>query len=164
VIAKNEVWHQIILKNTTGYPWTTGPAMLLEAGLPLGQDLMTFTPRDTEVMIPVTQAVSVRGTVKEVELARTHGARKIRSTTYTRVRNRATFKVVNNSGRKVHLVIKAKMQGRATSANRKGKIEHLGLRPGQGILNLQSQVTWEMDLAPGASREVRAVYHYYQTE
>lgn len=54
-----------MLTNTTRLSWTTGPAMLMQKGRPLGQDLLTYTPPKREVMVPLTEAVSVRGTVFE---------------------------------------------------------------------------------------------------
>lgn len=51
--------------------------MIFDKGLPVGQDMMTFTPSGREVMVPLTAAVSVRGSVHQKEIERKHGAHKL---------------------------------------------------------------------------------------
>ena len=166
-LTTNKVWHQVVLVNKAGRPWTTGPAMLLQDGLPVGQDMLTFTPAGREVMVPLTAAVSVRGTVDEKELSRSHGARKIRSRSYTRVKNQATFQVVNSLKVPVKLVVQAEVSGRATEASDGGSLELLGLGSGdaeQNLLNQRSEVSWTMTLRPGETKRVQAAYHFYLRE
>lgn len=166
-LTTNKVWHQVVLKNRSGRPWTTGPALMLAAGLPVGQDMLTFTPPGREVMVPLTAAVSVRGTVDEQELGRTHAARKIRSRSYTRVRNRAVFKVVNSLKTKVELVIQAQVSGKATDASDRGRVELVGGHAASAedsLLNQQSRLTWELTLKPGEQKTVQADYHFFVRE
>ena len=60
-LAKNPVWHQLRLENGSLFPWTTGPALLLRGLIPLGQELLTYTPRGAQVLVPVTVAVDRSG-------------------------------------------------------------------------------------------------------
>jgi hypothetical protein len=163
----NKVWHQVVLQNKAGRPWTTGPAMLLQDGLPVGQDMLTFTPAGREVMVPLTAAVSVRGTVDEKELSRSHRARKIRSRSYTRVRNQATFQVVNSLKVPVKLVVQAQVSGRATEASDGGSLARIGLGSDDAesnLLNQRSKVSWTMTLRPGETKRVQTAYHFYVRE
>ncbi|HEV8378046.1 MAG TPA: hypothetical protein VGP99_04290, partial [Tepidisphaeraceae bacterium] len=43
-IAQNKIWHQLELANNSALPWTTGAALSMRQNLPLGQDLLTYTP------------------------------------------------------------------------------------------------------------------------
>src|SRR5207253_10250961 len=43
-IQRNKIWHQLELANNSNLPWTTGAALSMRQNLPLGQDLLTYTP------------------------------------------------------------------------------------------------------------------------
>src|SRR6185369_9408953 len=70
VLSKNEVWHQIVLINTTNLPWTTGAAMIMQGNQPLAQELLTYTPPKDEVRVPVTVSFDTRGSLTEKEVGR----------------------------------------------------------------------------------------------
>lgn len=163
---RNEVWHQIALQNRTPVPWTTGPAMVLDQGRPVGQDLLTFTPPNAEVFLPVTAAVSVRGTVDEIEEGRERRAEKWQGSYFSRLTNRATFKVTNALKAPIHLVLKAGVGGRAIKATKPGQIAVRGHDPSDGVegLNPHSEVTFALDLRPGEEREVQLTYLLFVSE
>jgi hypothetical protein len=167
-LNRNHVWHQVVLTNMTRLPWTTGPAMLMQDGRALGQDLMTFTPKGREVMVPVTQAVSLRGTMAETELSRKHGAETFNGYRYTRIEARRTFRVRSSLDRKVRLVITATLNGESLEADQKGKIEYSGQNPVRRhnvpILNLYSKVAWDLTIPARSDRSVSVRYHYYVRE
>jgi len=52
VLSENRIWHQIDLINSTDVPWTTGAAMIMQGVQPLGQELLTYTPRNGTVRFP----------------------------------------------------------------------------------------------------------------
>jgi len=81
-LAKNDVWHQVELANTTDKPWTTGSALVMDGAMPLSQDLLTYTPSGGKVLVPVTVAVDVRGTYAEKEVGRDANALRFDSNTY----------------------------------------------------------------------------------
>src|SRR5690606_25827555 len=95
-LAKNEVWHQVVLTNKTDQPWTTGAAMLLEDGVPLGQELLTYTSRGAETRVPITVAVDVRGNYSEEETGREQDALTWGRNRYTRVTKQATLELHNH--------------------------------------------------------------------
>ncbi len=49
-----KVWYALRLKNTTGMPWTTAPAISFREWKPLGQDLLKFTGVGGEEVLRVT--------------------------------------------------------------------------------------------------------------
>ena len=69
-LAKNEVWHQIELTNSTNVPWTTGAALIMQGQQPLSQELLTYTPPKNDVRVPVTVSVDTRGSFDEKEVGR----------------------------------------------------------------------------------------------
>ena len=156
----NEVWHQLVLENRSPVPWTTGPALVLDAGRPVGQDLITFTPPGREVTLPVTAAVSVRGTVQEVELGRERRAEKWRGSYYSRVTQRAELRVSNALKTPVHLVLQPGVGGRAIKASQRGVIQVGGHDPADGLeeLNPHSSVRWELELKAGEEAAVQVTY------
>jgi hypothetical protein len=164
-VGVNQVWHQIELKNQSGRPWTTGPALIMQDGRPVGQDMMTFTPPGQSVQVPMTMAVSVRGTAKTVEIERKHGAKKLRHRTYTRMTNQTTLRIVNSGKTAVHLRINARAKGTFTSASQQGKIEQQGHAPGADpLIDTSSRVVWELKLKPGQTKEVSSQYHTWARE
>jgi len=156
----NEVWHQLVLENRSPVPWTTGPALVLDAGRPVGQDLITFTPPGREVTLPVTAAVSVRGTVEERELGRERRAERWRGSYYARVTQRAELRVSNALKTPVHLVLQPGVGGRAIQASHRGAIRVGGHDPADGLeaLNPHSSVRWELDLEAGEEAVVQVTY------
>jgi hypothetical protein len=56
-----KIWYALRLKNTTGMPWTTAPAISFRDWKPLGQDLLKFTGIGGEEVLRVTPATEVLG-------------------------------------------------------------------------------------------------------
>jgi hypothetical protein len=166
IAERNEVWHQIALENRTPVPWTTGPAMVLDQGRPVGQDMLTFTPPGGEVLLPVTAAVSVRGTVEEAEEGRERKAERWQGSSFTRLTNRASLRVTNAQKTPIRLILKASVGGRAVRASDRGSIQVRGHDPGDGVegLNPHSDVSWELALKPGEERRVQLTYLLFVSE
>jgi hypothetical protein len=165
---RNQVWHQVILQNRTSLPWTTGPAMLLQNGRPLGQDLLTFTPAGREVMVPVTEAVSLRGTISEKEISRKERATKFNGYYYAMIEAERSFKVVSSLKREAPLVITAELNGECLRADSQGRVEYSGQHPHRRspvpVLNLYSKVVWTATIPAGKSRTVSVRFRYFVRE
>jgi hypothetical protein len=163
--SRNKVWHQIVLENQSGRPLTTGPALILERGLPLGQDMLTFTPNGREVHLPVTAAVSVRGVLEQDELSRTASARRLHGDSYALVRNRARFRVTNSLKVPVRLQVRAEVAGKCTRVSAGGQVVQVG-QAGEtrGGLVPRSRVTWDLEIPAGADETVEARYFFYLAE
>ena len=58
-LSQHEVWHQLELGNRGTAPWTTGAALVTKGLLPLGQDLLTYTPVGGSALLPITVALLV---------------------------------------------------------------------------------------------------------
>jgi hypothetical protein len=165
-LGRNKVWHQLELTNTTEVPWTTGPAMLLRSFLPLGQELLTYTPRGARAVVPVTVAVDVRGTHEEEELDRQVKAMRWGGYDWALVRKRGAVTVTNYRDEAADMLITVQTGGRVESASDGGAIKIDATRAedwsGQhSAINNHSATAWSLSLAPGETRTVTYDVTYY---
>lgn len=167
-IAKNEVWHQIQLKNDTNTVWTTGAVMIMAGGRPLAQELLTYTSRGDEVRVPVTISVETRGSAKEKEVGRKLDALKWDGKKYARIGKLATLDLCNHKGTTIDVEISMRVGGRATNASDDGEVE-LGEHRrddwthyrGSPAVNNSSVVRWKTKLGPGETFAPTVRYHYF---
>ena len=127
-LAANNVWHQLELANSTGVPWTTGPIMLLRKFLPLGQELLTYTPRGARTLLPVTVAVDVRGTYAEQEIDREAKALYWGNHQWARIRKKGTVTLTNYRDEPISMLVTVSTGGRAESASDDATISPNALR------------------------------------
>jgi len=152
-LASNRVWHQLELTNTTDVPWTTGPALLLRSFLPLGQDLLTYTPLGGCALLPMTVAVDVRATQDEVEIGRQANVLSWGGYAWSIIRKRGTVTITNYQAEAIDARISVTTGGRVTSATREGSIhvDDMHAADWQGgaySINNRSIVTWPVKLDP----------------
>lgn len=167
-LSENQVWHQVVLPNRTKVPWTTGAAMILEDGLPLAQELLTYTSAGDEVRLPVTVAVDVRGTVDERELSRDLDALEWNRNRYAKIEKQATLRLRNSKDEAITAEITFRFGGKATEASNDGRIT-LGAYDaadwqnyrGDPAVNNSSTVRWTVRLKPGETIEPTVTYHYF---
>jgi hypothetical protein len=165
-LSRNEVWHQLELTNNSDVPWTTGPAMLMRAFLPLGQDLLTYTPRGGRALVPITVAVDVRGTHEEQELDRQLKSVHWGGYDWALVRKRGTVTVTNYRDEPCDVLITVNSGGRADAVSDAGEIKINATRAedwsgGHTALNNPSEIAWTLTLEPGATRSVTYDVTYY---
>ncbi|MBC7797173.1 MAG: hypothetical protein H7Z37_09905 [Pyrinomonadaceae bacterium] len=153
-------WYGLKLKNTTGMPLTTAPALVFKDANPLGQGLLTFTPVANEKVVRVSPATEIIGTHKLAETARATEQRKINgaATTFNVITIEGTIKITNVKTEPVEVVITRNFSGKVTSASDGGKTTREGLNP--NAFNPISTVTWNLT-APSGDKEIRYVYKVY---
>ncbi|MHC4220092.1 MAG: hypothetical protein ACYSU7_16730, partial [Planctomycetota bacterium] len=122
-LAENEVWHQLELANTSDVPWTTGPAMLMRSFLPLGQELLTYTPLGGRSLVPITVAVDVRGTYEEEEIEREPDALRWNGYQWALVRKKGTVTVTNYRSEPTDMLVTVGTGGKAESASDDARIK-----------------------------------------
>jgi hypothetical protein len=165
-LARNKVWHQLELTNTADVPWTTGPAMLLRAFLPLGQELLTYTPRGGRTILPITVAVDVRGTHDEEEIGRESKALRWGGYDWAHVRKKGAVTVTNYRDEPTDMLVSVSTGGKVESASDDGTIKINATRVedwygGHAAINNHSDVAWSLTLEPGETRTVSYVVSYY---
>jgi len=160
-LAKQEVWHQLELRNAGTVPWTTGAALVIQGDLPLGQDLLTYTPVGGTTLLPITAAVDVRGDYEERQLSIDHDALEWNHSSYARITKRGTLRVTNHKKEAVTVRLRAGSGGKVIDSEGSPVIVQRGFaasdweNSGYDLrLNGHSDLTWNLTLEAGATREV----------
>ncbi len=156
----SKVWYALRLKNQTGMPWTTAPALSFREWKPLGQDMLTFTPVGGENILKVTPATEVIGTHTLEEKSRVQTQLKYGGSTYTfdLITVEGLIKLRNIKKEQVKLVLTRNMVGEVISASDDGKISREGLN--LQSVNPNSIVKWNLML-PSGEKEIRYTYKIY---
>jgi hypothetical protein len=163
-LASNGFWRSLKLKNDTGMPWTTGPALTFRDWKPLGQDILAFTPIETETTLRVTPATEVVGTYKVEEKSRVRQVIKPTRSDgsdgeqFDLITLEGTIKLRNVKKLPVDVIITRRVAGVVSQASDRGVITREGAEL-QGV-NPNSVVKWEFSLPPG-EKELRYVYRVY---
>jgi hypothetical protein len=156
-ILMNRTWHQLEIPNGSKVPWTTGPALLLRDDLPLGQDLLTYTPVGGKALLPVTVAVDVRTTYDEVETERVPRVHTWNNHTWSLIKKRGTLTVTNYRKEPARIRATLAVVGRAEDPGEGGVAQI----DSSDDVNARTRVVWEATIAPGETitRTVSASYY-----
>ena len=156
----NKVWYGLRLKNTTGMPWTTAPAISFREWKPLGQNLLSFTPIGGDNILRVTPATEVIGTHKLEEKLREPKQIRYSGSTYEYdlVTVEGTIKVKNVKKQPIELVLTRNVSGEVVSASDMGKISREGFN--LQAVNPNSIIKWNLTL-PTGEKEIKYSYKIY---
>ncbi len=153
--AEHRVWHQFELANSGAMPWTTGAALILRGSVPLGQELLTYTPSGSATLLPVTVAVDMRCGFREDEIERIPNALNWWNDHWTLIRKTVTVTVSNHRDERSHTRVTVALGGRASEASDGGTVQLTDFRTSDWgnsspyAPNNHSDVRWDLDLAPG---------------
>ena len=150
--AMNSVWHSLRLKNTTKFPWTSAPAMVLSGTKPIAQDTLPYTPRGASTNLKLTIATDVRAGQEEREVSRQENIPRRQGYHYDLVTVEGTLKIKNFKTKDVRLSVHRTFRGTFESATDDGKAEKLA----EAIQadNPATRLAWEIALKPGEERTV----------
>jgi hypothetical protein len=153
------VWHSVRLTNVTRMPWTTAPGETVKNGVILGQDTLRYTPAGGEGTLRITRAVGVKADQIELETGRKREAARLYGYSYDLITVRGELSVMNTQDKPIKLEITKMLSGEIKSADPEAKREKLakGLRRMNGLMKL----TWTIELAAGAEKELSYVYEVY---
>jgi hypothetical protein len=168
MLAKNEVWHQIVLTNSTKFPWTTGAAMIMQGNQPLAQELLTYTPPKDEVRVPVTVSVDTRGSLTEKEVGRDLKSLQWDGYNYARIDKEMKLDLCNNKALDIEAEVTLRVGGKVDKASLDGDVTIGAFDTadwvqynGHPAVNNSSTVTWKTKLKPGEKFEPSVDYHYF---
>jgi hypothetical protein len=159
-VSVNQVWHQLELSNTGAVPWTTGAALMLRGSLPIGQDLLTYTPPTSKALLPVTVAVDLRGTHDDQELERKPNALHFDNAEFMQIWKKGTITVTSYRKEKSDMRITVSTGGKVAAASDDGKIKVNDFRaadwdePSYMRVNNHSDVVWEFTIDPGTTKTI----------
>ncbi len=156
----SKVWYALRLKNQTGMPWTTAPALSFREWKPMGQDMLSFTPVGGENILRITPATEVIGTHKLEEKARVQADIRYAGSTYSfdLITVEGTIKLKNIKKEAVEVVLTRNLIGDVVSATDAGKISREGLN--LQAVNPNSVVKWNLSL-PSGEKEIKYTYKIY---
>lgn len=156
----SKVWYALRLKNQTGMPWTTAPAVSFREWKPIGQDMLSFTPIGGENILRVTPATEVIGTHKLEEKSREQATLRYGGSNYTfdLVTIEGTINIRNIKKETVELVLTRNMVGETIAASDNGKISREGLN--LQSVNPNSIIKWNLNI-PSGEKEIKYTYKVY---
>ncbi len=167
-LSKNEVWHQILLTNTTNLPWTTGAAMIMQGNQPLAQELLTYTPPKDEVRVPVTVSVDTRGSLTEKELSRELNKLQWDGHNYARIDKEIKLDLCNNKAIDIQAEITLRVGGKVDKVSDDGEVTLRAFDAadwvqyhGHPAVNNSSTVSWKVKLKPGENFQPTVTYHHF---
>jgi len=152
----NVVWHSLRLRNSTKFPWTSGPGMVISGVQALSQDTLVYTPKGASTTLKMTVATDVRVDKKELEVGREARVLQRNGNNYDAVTVEGTLKLKNFKAKDIRLVITRSFVGEVVSMTNDGHVEKLAEVIRQ--MNPTSRATW--GLAVKAGEEKTITYSY----
>lgn len=155
-----KVWYALRLKNQTGMPWTTAPAITFREWKPIGQDMLTFTPIGGDNVLRVTPATEVIGSHTLEEKSRERMQLNYSGSTYNfdLITVEGKLKLRNVKKEAVEVVLTRNLVGEVISAGDGGKISREGLN--LQMVNPNSVVKWNLTM-PTGEKEITYTYKVY---
>ncbi|MHC4842816.1 MAG: hypothetical protein ACYTEE_03355 [Planctomycetota bacterium] len=168
--------HKIRFTNDSKHPITTAPALILRDGRIIAQGMTTYTSVGTESDLELTTAVDISVDIIDRETERIPNAEQWNGSTYSRNNLAWEISLSNHKKTRVYLEVKRSVLGNIDSVSDDGEIEHLGGLAAEGFpfwwnwhswpywwhhFNPAGQVTWELELEPGAEIDLEYTWHYF---
>lgn len=157
--VRNSVWHSIRLKNTTKFPWTSAPAMVISGTKPVSQDTLPYTPKEASSKLKVTIATDIRSSHEEKEVARQQNIQRRHGYEFDLVTVEGTLKLKNYKSKDVSVEVGKTLRGDVEAQSDGGKAVKLG----EAIQtdNPLSRLTWKIALKAGEERAITYRYKLF---
>jgi hypothetical protein len=120
---RNNIWHALRVKNTTKFPWTSAPAMVIAGTKPVSQDTLSYTPKGATSTLKLTIATDIRASHEEQEVDRQKNLQRRRGYDYDQVTVEGTLKIENYKSKDVKLLVAKTLRGSVESQTDNGKAE-----------------------------------------
>lgn len=152
-----DIKHFLVLQNSTDSPLTTGPCLVLSNRNAVSEDLLKYIPKGSKGELPVTTAVNISHSNKEVEIDRKLKTYMPSNNYYVDlVTMKGELTLQNYSQKPVELKIDLDLHGKPLSATDTGKIS---LNTGNlKLLERTGTIDWEITLNPNEPKTI--VYQY----
>jgi hypothetical protein len=169
--------HKVRLTNTSKYPLTTAPALIIREGRVLAQGLMTYAAPGAEEELEVTAAVDVTVKKSESEVRRIPNAMTWNGDSYFKVELKGSIALTNLRSEPVVLEVTRRVFGNVDTASEGGTITKLnrleegaeGLPPWWSWyswpqwwnrFNGTGSITWKTTLEPGKRATMDYTWNY----
>lgn len=153
---KENVWHALRLKNTTKFPWTSAPALVISGTKPIAQDTLPYTPKCASSDLKLTIATDIRASYEENEVERQKDVQRRRNYNYDLVTVEGKLTIKNYKSKEVRLSIADRVRGTVESQSDNGKSEKLA--EAIAVDNPLSRLTWEVTLQAGEEKVIKYRY------
>jgi len=178
-LSAAKVMHVLRLTNAGDAPWTTGPASIFKAGVPLAQQVLTYTSVKNKADLPVTVATDLNPQREENEVNRQPNSITIDHNNYSKVTMHGKLTIASFKDKPARIIATRKVFGAITAVTADGKISATNLyeeSPFAGdeyaaypwplwsfaAVNPISSAAWEATVPPGKSVTFEYDWYYYQ--
>lgn len=159
VPEQEEVWHSLRLTNTGGIPWTTAPAMTVQGGRVLGQDVLFYTSPGAKTLVKITRSIDVKAEQGEKEVDRQRNAPTPYSGDWDLITVKGELRVFNYKTKPVTMLIKKTLSGEVLETSPKPSLETT--TKGVWRVNPQQLLTWELPVEASGKLYVSYKYKVY---
>lgn len=183
LLSSPKVMHKIRLFNSSAYPLTTAPALILKNDRVLAQGLMTYAAPGSDTDLSITTAVDIRVHKTDRETKRTPNAAAWQGDQYGRIDLAGTISLTSFRKEPVEVEITRNVLGNVDSCDKSGKTEMVNiledgaLAAGPGPypswwgwfswpwwwnhFNGMGRITWTVQLDPGKPVDLEYAWNYY---
>jgi len=154
--TKENVWHTLRLKNTTKFPWTSAPTLVISGTKPIAQDTVPYTPKSATSNLKLTIATDIRASHEENEVERQKDVQRRHNYNYDQVTVEGKLTIKNYKSKEVRLSIADRVRGTVESQTDDGKSEKLA--EAIAVDNPLSRMTWEVTLQAGEEKVIKYRY------
>jgi hypothetical protein len=154
--TKENIWHTLRLKNTTKFPWTSAPTMVISGTKPLSQDTLPYTPKGATSSLKLTVATDIRASHEENEVERQQNVQRRHNYNYDQVTVEGTLTIKNYKSKDVRLSIADRVRGTVESQSDNGKAGKLA--EAIAVDNPLTRLTWEVSLKAGEEKIIKYRY------
>ena len=155
-----EVSYLLSLQNKSGQPLTTGPVFVLEDGHALGQENVHYTPAGGMAEVRLSQGIGLKVEKREAE-DRRGSSTKIGKTDFVPVTLKGTLTITNFRTDKAVVTVTRTMRGKVGSLSDGGLVKQTQILNGEP--NPINDVTWKIEIAPGATKKITYSYETYMS-
>jgi hypothetical protein len=154
--TRDNIWHALRLKNTTKFPWTSAPTMVISGTRPLSQDTVPYTPKSATSSLKLTIATDIRASHEENEIERQRDVQRRHNYNYDQVSVEGKLTIKNYKSKEVRLSIADRVRGTVESQTDNGKSDKLA--EAIAVDNPLSRLTWEVTLQAGEEKVIKYRY------
>ena len=161
---EDQPWDALRFTNPFGFPMTTAPATITEAGKFRGQSLSQWVNPGETTTLRITQALSLNATASETEVENTRDEPKPEDiatfyySRYRRITIQGVLQIHNFRATTAAMLIRCKFSGKWLDADAKPSLRLLNQSSG---INPSSELTWTTDLQAGEKRVLNYRYQVW---
>lgn len=158
----NKVWHSVRITNSTKYPFTTAPVMVLKDDnsimKPVSQDDINYTSIGSKTKVKLTVSPDILVKDSEKEISRNDNIKLSDGYYYNLVNIESRIEAKNSSNKYIKLNISRVIEGELLESNIKWNHHALNVYNTQNKIN---KTEWEIDLKSGEKKEIKYKYSLY---